>query len=483
MTPRPGTLLDTSMAWWPAGRLLRAPLGPRLAIVATWGALTAASIALAVLEARQNWSGLPIRVGEVTLGFSVYPPVAIAALIAFWIGPGFGAATAYASTLASGIAGGLDPWRAALFALGTPAEVYLLWFLALTLRVRPNLPQVSDWVRFLVASMIAATASSVDIMLYNEAHRLPIEDGQRLWVGWILGDIAMLAFVVAPILCLWWPQAHRFTHDRMQTFPRHDLTPVETVFMLSLVWATLAGLAFLGLRLLVRALDIPDDAVTASGDLLAPRLQEMGVFLGVFVGVLLLSTMALTAALAVAGERHLERSLRDELTGAFNRRAFQRLFRREVERSESLDRPVSLLYFDIDRFKRINDVYGHLQGDAVIAEIARQTQALLRPQDLLFRWGGEEFLILLSHTTADEAREVGEQLRAHVERNVSVRASGGREPVTVSVGLATGRPPKATPDDSYASAQIELIRQADAALYRAKEAGRNRVEEAGSPVA
>ncbi len=103
----------------------------------------------------------------------------------------------------------------------------------------------------------------------------------------------------------------------------------------------------------------------------------------------------------------------------------------------------------------------------VLMDVTAEAQSVLRPQDLLFRWGGDEFVILLSHTRSDEAFAVAEQLRARVERRVSTSTATGPRPVTMSVGLATGRPGDITDD--------ELVTAADQAVYRAKELGRNRV--------
>jgi diguanylate cyclase (GGDEF)-like protein len=452
------------MAWWPirvfVARPLDASAGP---VWGAWVAVTALSVVLAFLEARLDWSGMPVSIGARTIGVSIYPPVTLAALVAFTLGPTYGALTAYVSTFVSGLAGGLAVDRAALFALGTPAELLLLWFLALMLRVRPGLREYPDWWRFAAAAVIATTASSLDIMLYNEAHRLPIADGQRLWEGWIFGDLAQLCLVVAPLLWWGWEPAHRLATARLGA-PQRELTARNTVLLLGFVWATLAGLALLGMRLLTRALDIPEQTVTVGGAPLWPRLSEMATFLVVLVGALLLSTMALTAALAGRGEQSAALSLRDDLTGAFNRRAFATLFEREEERSRAVGRPLSLICFDLDRFKTINDEHGHAAGDRVLVGVVTATRAMLRPHDLLFRWGGDEFLILLPHTTFDEATACAERLRAGIEATVIAQHL---PPVTTSVGVATRAPGQASPDD--------LVRMADDAVYRAKALGRNQV--------
>lgn len=452
--------------WWPLRRFLSAPTEPHAAPVwGTWLALTAASVSLAFLEAKLDWSGMPFTVGGHTIGITVYPPVAISAFIAFWLGPTYGATTAYASSIVSGLAGNLAPARTLLFALGTPAEVLLLWFLATILRIRPSLREYHDWWRFWAAGIIATTASSLDIMLYNEAHQLPLTDGQRLWEGWIFGDIGQLCLVVSPLLYFTWESSHRSALQRLGT-PKRELSARNTVLLVGFVWAILGGLALLGFRVLARALDIPNEALAPNGALLPP-LAEIETFFVVFVGALLLSTMALTAALAGRGEQVTALSLRDDLTGAFNRRAFRTLFDREEERSRAVDRPISIVSFDIDRFKEINDLQGHAEGDRVLTAVTLEAQSVLRAQDLLFRWGGDEFLILLPHTRLDEACAIADQLRTRVESEVSTPTSAGVRRVTLSVGVATGDPGAIHND--------ELIRAADAAIYQAKALGRNRV--------
>ncbi len=453
-----------AMAWWPVRALLARPFDAATAPVwAAWGGLSLLSVALAFLEARLDWSGITVTIGARPLGVSIYPPVAIAALLAFWLGPTFGASTAYVSTLVSGLAGGLAADRAALFALGTPAELLLLWFLALMLRVRPGLHAYRDWWRFGAAAMIATTASSLDIMLYNEAHRLPIADGQRLWEGWIFGDLAQLCLIVAPLLWWGWERAHRGAAARLGA-PQRELSARNTVLLLGFVWATLAGLALLGIRLLTRALDIPDDAVTVTGERLLPRLGEMATFLVVLVGALLLSTMALTAALAGRGEQSAALSLRDELTGAFNRRAFAEHFEREEARSRAAARPLSLVCLDLDHFKAVNDHHGHAAGDRVLVGVVAAARQRLRAHDLLFRWGGDEFLILLPQTTADEAAALGERLRDGIAATVVAADLPG---VTASVGVAAAAAGTASADD--------LVRSADDGVYRSKALGGNRV--------
>jgi diguanylate cyclase (GGDEF)-like protein len=458
-----------SLSWWPLSTVLGHHGRPGVRkILAIWGGASVVSIALALLEAELNWSGIPLEASPWTLGFTFYPPVLIGVLLTLWLGPAFGGTTAYLSTLASGLYSGLSVSRAAFFALGSPIELLLLWFLLLILRVQPDLPRSRDWGLYAATALVAATASSVDIMLYNAAHKTALQEGQRLWLGWIIGDFFQMVALVAPLLWLCGKRVQQFAREAIGVPARREISTGRILLLLVFVWSTLGLLVLLGVRLLERALDIPDFALTMSGDPLVPRLREMGLFVGVFVVVLLVTTMALTAVLAGIGDQHREQSLRDDLTGCFNRRAFKRLFAREAERSAGLNLPMSVVFFDIDHFKILNDRHGHATGDTVLARVARHATEILSAQELLFRWGGEEFVVLLSHTGHEEAREFAERLRARIEETVALEEEDeSDERVTISLGVASASPPDFD--------EVTLIRNADAALYLAKTTGRNRV--------
>ena len=160
-------------------------------------------------------------------------------------------------------------------------------------------------------------------------------------------------------------------------------------------------------------------------------------------------------------------ALTDALTGAANRRHVDAAAAEAVGRARVSGRPLSVLTFDLDSFKQINDRHGHAGGDRVLVRTVRECEAALRQGDLLGRIGGEEFIVLLPDTPPDHALQVAQRLRECVERlDLSDIAPGLR--VTISLGLAMLRPQ----DDGVQGA----IDRADAALYRAKEAGRNRVE-------
>lgn len=160
----------------------------------------------------------------------------------------------------------------------------------------------------------------------------------------------------------------------------------------------------------------------------------------------------------------------DALTGLANRRAFDELLPQELTRAGALGLPMSLMIMDLDHFKSINDQFGHAAGDAVLTELAKRWQALLRSHDLIARIGGEEFCVVLPGTTINQAETVALKLLEETQREgVAIPGVAQLLPVTVSIGLLGF---DACPVDPELGT---LLRTADSALYRAKDSGRNRV--------
>ncbi len=156
----------------------------------------------------------------------------------------------------------------------------------------------------------------------------------------------------------------------------------------------------------------------------------------------------------------------DGLTGCHNKRAFLEFLEREIARCARHRRPLSLLMFDIDHFKSINDTHGHLTGDAVLKELSKRLLGRIRREELLARYGGEEFAAVLPETDHPGAMIFGEQIRRMVA-DEPFEYEGDRFPVTISVGVATVEGEDVdTPG---------FIKMADDNLYRAKREGRNKV--------
>jgi diguanylate cyclase (GGDEF)-like protein len=164
----------------------------------------------------------------------------------------------------------------------------------------------------------------------------------------------------------------------------------------------------------------------------------------------------------------------DGLTGAHNKRYFLEFLEREMARCSRYGRPLSLLMFDIDHFKAINDTHGHLTGDYVLKELARRLLHRIRKEELLARYGGEEFAVVLPETSHENAMQFAETLRQMISSEV-FEYEGDRFPVTISIGVSTldfeNQSPEVAPPAQ--TDPLEFIREADGNLYKAKRGGRN----------
>ena len=164
-----------------------------------------------------------------------------------------------------------------------------------------------------------------------------------------------------------------------------------------------------------------------------------------------------------AEERVNTMAITDGLTGITNRQAFGQLLEKEMERATRYASPLSLIMYDLDHFKRINDCFGHNTGDDVLKTIASLVSSNIRGIDLHGRWGGEEFMVLLPHTGLEAASEVAEKLRSLIAGHCFEKLGT----ITASFGVV-----ELAPGESSRS----LVQRVDDALYRAKKRGRNRVE-------
>ena len=190
-----------------------------------------------------------------------------------------------------------------------------------------------------------------------------------------------------------------------------------------------------------------------------------------------LATLADYAAIAIVNARLFAEvqlaSITDGLTGLFNRRHVLALADQEYARARRFERPLSALMIDIDHFKQVNDTHGHATGDQVLAEVGRRLRSSVRTIDIVGRYGGEEFVLVLPETALPGAGLLGERLRRGMAASPIATLAGALS-ITMSVGVATTQP--------TVSDVATLIANADSALYAAKQAGRNRVAAFGLPV-
>lgn len=179
----------------------------------------------------------------------------------------------------------------------------------------------------------------------------------------------------------------------------------------------------------------------------------------------LLSTLLYPLRNALRYRDALDASYRDPLTGAGNRVAMKQTMEREVELAHRHELELSVLMLDLDHFKSINDTYGHSVGDSVLQQTVKAITHTVRQTDICFRFGGEEFLIVLSNTPKQDSLLVADRIRQAIS-DMAPKTPSGPIKITASVGCATLRP---------SDSRDQLLERADAALYKAKEEGRNSV--------
>ena len=251
------------------------------------------------------------------------------------------------------------------------------------------------------------------------------------------------------------------------------VTQVSDAMTIALFGATVMALRSFTEWLLIVALPLLLFATAAlAADL--PILTLAAVFIGpaliMFVTCMLMAFVRVVAVDGfIARECLIEMATTDPLTSLLNRRAFMPLVQQEQARAQRSQAPFSVILADLDKFKRVNDTWGHESGDTVLQQTAKLLKSCLRHQDALCRWGGEEFLILLPETDADGAMKVAEKCRLHMEQ-MPITLSDTAITQTISLGVAM----------SDGTEEVDhLVSRADAALYLAKENGRNRAELAG----
>lgn len=184
----------------------------------------------------------------------------------------------------------------------------------------------------------------------------------------------------------------------------------------------------------------------------------------------ILFNLALHAATALENAHYVRRietlAITDGLTGLFNHREFQKRLEDEIQRARRYHRPLSLLIIDIDRFKSINDIYGHPFGDAVLKKIGELILSEIRDIDFAARYGGEEFAVIVPETSVEKALVVAERICSRISKEAFKTGDDIQTAVTISVGVA---------DLADGNDRAALLACADQALYAAKAAGRNRV--------
>jgi diguanylate cyclase (GGDEF)-like protein len=343
--------------------------------------------------------------------------------------------------------------------------VFALIFLWLALTA----PDADSTYRWKLWQCLVHVAMGVSLFLCGLAARA-LEHRYRSWPGRWLPIFTLtigIGFSVAIVVIDQW-----VTPNITPFFITCTVTALA-VFMRPQVAAVLYGGAWLALALLLRHTQHNADW------LLHNRINALAVCIIAWcISVLLwrkFSTIAYQKqqldkahSELMVKQRELERLTRqDGLTGLFNRKTFVELSTNELKRAQRQGSATTILLLDLDHFKRVNDTWGHPAGDAVLRHVALTTVQSVRSTDLVGRLGGEEFIVLLPHTSADAGRRIAEKIRQRLEVS-HIDWQGTRIQVTASIGLTSATAEEGRTFDY-------LYNEADKALYLAKQRGRNRV--------
>lgn len=231
-------------------------------------------------------------------------------------------------------------------------------------------------------------------------------------------------------------------------------------------WMVMSGFLAGGFTFLVRSLIVSIDPGQLQGFLVATPLQIVSLMVAYLV-VMITSIGFLLLHLERAEESAQRLAVIDPLTDVFNRRTFLELADKEIARAQRTQSPLGFIMIDIDHFKKINDENGHQAGDVVLKKVVEAMKVGLRREDLLVRYGGEEFCIVVPGVGVDQATLLAERAREAVQK-LRIPIKGNVIAVTISAGVTAMR-------RSVEENIEELISRADQALYEAKRGGRNRV--------
>ena len=233
----------------------------------------------------------------------------------------------------------------------------------------------------------------------------------------------------------------------------------------SVMWASAGGFIVIGCVTFFRGVYLLALPAAASSEQLVEKIAAISV-LATAVAQVMVAFGLIMLVLRRYSDKLSRLTMVDGLTGALNRVGMERMGERVLMRARQSQRSVSVVMVDADYFKAINDTYGHPVGDEVLRHLANILAAQVRPGDLVIRYGGEEFVLILDGSSQEDARQVAERLRQVIEES-HVAAGGADIRYRVSIGLSCS--------DKAGHALDELVSKADVALYRAKQEGRNRV--------
>jgi len=447
----------------------------RLSVGATFLAFTVASVFLGILSRRCGFDAVQIAtVHDVPIYFTFYPPIILSGILTFWFGIGWGAAAAYVGTFAVSVDAGMSIPPALIFSFANPVGLFVMHTLASAFRAEPDLSDFRSKAIFAASVLLGASASSSAAFLWALRGVGETSMFFPLWEGWILNNVLYFLLIVGPVLWLTGRKIARWKESRAGKFIIEEVTPVRITACLIISLVVPVGIAIclgFGVQRQLSMLGSigTGDAIKSIHSQLqySKSAQDILLLIVGFLGITGIYFFFLLFQQVFRARQELAKlSITDSLTGLRNRRFAGEQLDIQFKRSRRHGAPCSLIIFDIDHFKSVNDEYGHPAGDRTLQEIARYTVENTRDVDTRARFGGEEFIIILPDTGVSGARELAERLRRYIEDH-PVEWGDVVIPVTASFGTA-----EIVPEDPDL---YRWVSRADEALYLAKKAGRNRV--------
>ena len=457
----------------------------RWRVLGGWALTIAACLLLGLLTVRRGWSGIALDLGGATAYLTFYPPIPLCLWWTLCLGWRWGALPAWLATLVLALDAGMAPGWAALFACANPLGFAVMALGYRAVGAARGLRSLRAWLFFVPLCFVASVISSAGALLWTFSRNLPAHEQLPIWQGWWLGAFLQSAVLGGLLMMLTWPRLSRWIVARPALFspPPTGRRAMGLGLLFVIVLAVQGyGLVSLGLGSMQLREALHSGQWSRLEEASRVMLSTAWVFFWVFVLIVLFvaqfgyqalsrwlrSTEALVNQLARVNAELEQRSRTDGLTGLANRMATEEGLRAMLRTVRRYRTPAALLMLDIDHFKQVNDRHGHAAGDEVIRALAQALKASSRDVDLPGRFGGEEFVVGLSHTDLEGARRFAERLRERIAATSVGIPGGAAVSYTVSIGVSVLREDDAGIEDS--------LRRADAAMYRAKQGGRDRVE-------
>lgn len=453
----------------------------RIWVVGAWLMTLLLSIALGLASIIYEWSGLPVHFGGVDFNITLYPPLVLCLFWVLWFGFWWGFIPAYLATLVLALYSDMSLGWALLFAFADPLGLAVFAIAYRAIPISFCLRSLNSILIFILLSFVSGIFGSSGSFIWTYTNQIALYDLLPIWQGWWLGAFLQNLLVVMPLLMLFSPSVLAW-RDRQHWFQQvehdeqHDILKMTAMILLGVllyIYVTIQLAVWHVATTVDAANEI--DALRQSTRLLVDSMHAIYWVVAIIIGFFAFfgyqvfshwsASVRESARRLLSANATLEfLSKTDSLTGLYNRRTWEQLLALEYENCRSLGRSSVLLLLDIDHFKHVNDRHGHLVGDEVLRAIATCINANKRDTDVVGRYGGEEFIVLLPDTDRDAGLKFAERLRQVIEKENVVKGDADIC-FTASLGLAEFN---AADSDCYV-----WLAHADKALYQAKTLGRN----------